>query len=202
MSSNRKSFKIIVGVMLAVLAIVAVAGVAGSILSMVLGDDLQDGQQANAQPELSESAQPYRQDLEQAAQQCPSVLTAQRLDRYITDATGWDANWNDEHGFAIETVSVAGMVEQQWETTGGGDPADVPTAIRNVADLWCGHANTLAGEDIDFDYDLPEPADADDDPRAAALGLAAIYMGVEHVRSGRISVSHHPTVEQSMNTVL
>lgn len=199
MSTNKKSLKFVVIIMLAVLAIAALAGVAGSILSMVLGDDAQPEAQSPAQPELSAAAQPYRQDLEQAAQQCPTVLTASRLDRYIADSTGWDAEYENP---VWETVSVAGVPEEMWESTGGGDPNDVPTAIRNVANLWCGHSTTLVGEDIDLDYDLPAPADADDDPRAAALGLAAIFMGADNVRSGNVSINDVPTVEQSMKFVL
>lgn len=191
MSRNKKPLKFIVVVMLAVLAIAALAGVVGAILSMVTSDD--------AQPELTEAAQPYQQDLAQAAQQCPTVLTPQRLDRYINDSTGWDADYESP---TLVTVSVAGMPEEAWEHAGGGDPNDVPTAIRNIASQWCAHSTTLAGEDIDFDYDLPVPANADDDPRSAALGLAAIFMGADNVRSGNVSVSDVPSVEQAMKAVL
>lgn len=209
MSTTKK--KIVVVLMLAVLGIAALAGIAGSILSMVLGNDAQTDQVA--QPEqtetvqtspsetttkaLSAQAQPHREALEQAAQQCPTVLTPQRIDRYIGTATGWDAAYESP---VVVLVSVAGMPEETWENAGGGDINDVPTAIRNVATLWCGHADALAGEDVDLGVDLPAPVDADDDPYAAALGLAAIYGGVDNARNG--VVANHPELKEAMEAVL
>lgn len=209
MSTTKK--KIVVVLMLAVLGIAALAGIAGSILSMVLGNDAQTDQVA--QPEqtetvqtspsettteaLSAQAQPHREALEQAAQQCPTVLTPQRIDRYIGTATGWDAAYESP---VVVLVSVAGMQEETWENAGGGDINDVPTAIRNVANLWCGHADTLAGEDVDLGIDLPAPVDADDDPYAAALGLAAMYGGVDNARNG--VVANHPELKEAMEAVL
>lgn len=211
MNTNKKTIKIVAAVMLAALAIVGLASVAGSILSTMLGDDVQAKQVA--QPEqtealkhtlvettrtpLSEQAKPHQEALEQAAQQCPTVLTPQRLDRYINEATGWDAEYKSP---VVELVSVAGMTEDMWEAAGGGDPNDVPTAIRNVASLWCGHAAALAGEDIDLGVDLPAPVNADDDPQAAALGLAAMYGGVDNARNG--VVADHPELKSAMEAVL
>lgn len=205
MNATNKKSKIVALVLLAVFAGSALIGIGGLALSALRGDGDQ-AEHADADrgilvetTALSASAEPYRQDLEQAAQQCPTVLTAPRLDRYIANVTGWDSDYESP---LVVTVSVAGMTEEMWESTGGGDPNDVPTAIRNVANLWCGHSTTLVGEDIDLDYDLPAPADADDDPRAAALGLAAIFMGADNVRSGNVSINDVPTVEQSMKFVL
>lgn len=187
-SSTQKAVTYLVALAFGMLALF---GIVGLVIAM-MGD-------TDDQPSLSAAAQPYQQDLEQAAQQCPTVLTAQRLDRYIADSTGWDAEYESP---VWETVSVAGVPEEMWESTGGGDPNDVPTAIRNVANLWCGYSTALAGEDIDFDYDLPAPANDDDDPRAAALGLAAIFMGMDNVRSGQVPVNHHPVVADAMRWIL
>lgn len=194
---TKKPSRYIATILLTVFGVAALATAVGIVL--VSNGDEDAASAAANETALSAAAQPYQQDLEHAAQQCPTVLTAQRLDRYIADSTGWDANYESP---AVEIVSVAGMTEEVWESIGGGDPNDVPTAIGNVADLWCGYSTTLAGEDIDLDYELPAPADDDDDPRAAALGLAAILMGTDTVRSGNISISNVSTVEQSMNAVL
>lgn len=202
MESTKRS-RLVATILLTVFAVVALAGAIAVIVSTFDGDTANNQAAPENSPELSESAEPYRADLIQAAQQCPTVLTAQRLDRYIDEATGWDANWQDQQEIVVvKTVSVAGLTESEWETTGGGDPADVPTAIRNVANLWCGHATTLAAEDITLDYDLPDPAHNDDDPRAAALGLAAIYMGTDNVRSENIPMANISFVEDAMDFVL
>ncbi|MEW1938736.1 hypothetical protein AB0331_15365 [Dietzia maris] len=208
MNATSNKARIVAIVLLAAFAVSALVSIIGVALSAWRGDGDQSELAERADPDrrsliettaLSAEAQPYLQDLEQAAEQCPTVLTAQRLDRYISHMTGWN---HDHDPPVVVTVSVAGMTENQWEASGGGNPNDVPTAIRNVATLWCAHSTTLAGEDIDLEYDLPAPVDADDDQHAAALGLAAILIGVDNVRSGQASISDHPDVEQAIKAVL
>lgn len=148
---------------------------------------------------LSAEAEPYRDELIDAAGQCPGVVTAPRLDRLIDTSTGW--NRNTTHP-ALGPVSVAGLNGELWESAGGGDISDVPTGIRNAATLWCRYADTLAGEPLPMRLDLPAPATDGDNPRAAALGLAAIYAGVDMVRERGLDPHQIPDLDKLVAAVI
>lgn len=186
-------------VLLTLFAVVALV-----VASVIAWLTVRDTGETTAAPDTTDIhlASTYSDDLTRAARRCPTVLTSGRLARYINEATGWNPNGNSNRFAVAETVSVAGLPPGMWDAAGGGDPTDTPTAIRHLADLWCGNAETLTREGVVLDYDVPAPAHPDDDPHAAALGLAAIFMGMDNVRSGQVPVNHHPVVADAMRWIL
>lgn len=76
---NSSASKILATVLLAVFALLAVTGLIGAAIGILSTDDDQTEQgQADSQvltetTALSAAAEPYRQVLEQAAEQCPTV---------------------------------------------------------------------------------------------------------------------------------
>lgn len=197
--------KTVTAVLLLMFGVLAISGITAVVVSAMGDDDTQDAtaspanSQVASQVALSAAAEPYRQDLEQAAQQCPTVLTAQRLDRLIDYTTGWDPAPGE---FGPLPLSAAGLTEGQHEQGGGGDPSDVPTAINAAATLWCEHAEVLRSQNIHIAVPLPDPARADDDMEAAALGLAAIYAGRDMILNHGVNSIYLPSMEQDLNAVL
>lgn len=193
--------KTVTAVLLLMFGVLAISGITAVVVSAMGDDDTQDAtaspanSQVASQVALSAAAEPYRQDLEQAAQQCPTVLTAQRLDRLIDYTTGWDPAPGE---FGPLPLSAAGLTEGQHEQGGGGDPSDVPTAINAAATLWCQQADALSGQNLDLD--LPAPRGADDNVNAAAVGLAAIIAGPEAVIDQRAAT--YPQVKDAIAAIL
>lgn len=188
-TSNRISRRLV----LAYLVLVTLAAVAAVSWITASGRD---------QAPLSEAAEPYRADLEAAAAQCPTVVTAPRLDRLIEYTTGWDTTFEHEHP-VHGTTSITGLSGAQWEAAGGGEVTDVATGIRNSATLWCDYASQLRGEDIPTSATPPAGnGDADDEPRAAALGLAAIHAGPDYVRTHGLGPGTNPSVTDLVEAVI
>ncbi|MFL0579597.1 hypothetical protein [Dietzia sp. 179-F 9C3 NHS] len=147
---------------------------------------------------VSAAAEPYRADLEAAAQACPGIVTVERLDRLIEASTGWQTGHTV---IGVGPVSVAGSGGPQWEVSGGGDLHDVPTGIRNAGALWCDLANTLAAEAVTVSGDVLALAGSDRDGYAAAVGLGAIVIGTKNVRESGVDTDLFPEVKPLMHAV-